>query len=432
MTGTFRSLGVRSYRVWASGAIVSNVGTWMQRTAQDWIVLSVLTDHDASAVGVVLAFQFAPQLLLLPLTGLAADRLDRRALIMATQAVMGALSLGLGVLTVTGLVQLWQVYLFALLFGSAAAFDSPARQTFVADMVDGPLLSNAVALNSTSFNIARMIGPAVAGVLIAAVGTGWVFLINAVTYAAVLASLFLIRPADLHRVEIAPRRGSDLLDGFRYVLGRADLKVILLMFFLVGTFGANFQIFIPTMSATVFGLGAGAYGALSSFMAIGSVAGALLAARRESPRITLLLAASGTFAVALAIGAAAPTYLVFALALVVVGVATQTFTTSTFSLVQLSTDPAMRGRVVAIMLAVGLGGTPVGGPVVGMVSDAFGPRWGVAVGAASGVAALAVGLTLLLRQGRTATAADGTRRSGPEPADRQAAPDRPGARTPHS
>ncbi len=397
MTGIFRSLSVRSYRVWASGAIVSNVGTWMQRTAQDWIVLTELTHHDASSVGVVLAFQFAPQLLLLPVTGLAADRLDRRTLVMATQAAMGVLSLGLGLLTVTGVVQLWEVYAFAFVFGSAAAFDSPARQTFVAELVDGPLLSNAVALNSTSFNIARMIGPAVAGVLIAAVGTGWVFLINAATYVAVLGSLFLIRPADLHRVERRPRRGSDFVDGFRYVLRRPDLRAILIMFFLVGTFGANFQIFIPTMSATVFGLGAGAYGALSSAMAIGSVAGALLAARRERPRITLLLIAATVFSVALGVGAIAPTYLIFALALVAVGIATQTFTTSTTSLVQLSTEPAMRGRVIAILLAVGLGGTPIGGPLIGMVSDTFGPRWAVAAGATSGVAALAVGLRFLRR-----------------------------------
>ncbi len=400
MSGTFRSLSVRSYRIWASGAIVSNVGTWMQRTAQDWIVLTELTHHDASAVGVVLAFQFAPQLLLLPLTGLAADRLDRldrRTLVMATQAAMGVLSLALGLLTVTGAVQLWQVYAFAFVFGSAAAFDSPARQTFVAELVDGPLLSNAVALNSTSFNIARMIGPAVAGVLIAAAGTGWVFLINAATYVAVLASLFLIRPRDLHRTVRQPRSAGDLAAGFRYVLGRADLKAILMMYFLIGTFGANFQIFIPTMSATVFGLGAGSYGALSSAMAVGSVVGALLAARRERPRITLLLVAIAVFSVALGASALAPTYVAFGLTLFVVGVATQTFTTATTSLVQLSTEPAMRGRVVAILIAVALGGTPIGGPVIGMVSDAFGPRWAVAVGAASGVAALGIGLRLLRR-----------------------------------
>jgi MFS family permease len=405
----FRSLAVRNYRTWASGAIVSNVGTWMQRTAQDWIVLTQLTHHNATAVGIVLAFQFAPQLLLLPVTGLAADRLNRRKLVMATQTTMGVLSLGLGLLTVTGVIELWQVYVFAFLFGSAAAFDSPVRQTFVSELVDGPNLSNAVALNSTSFNIARMIGPAVAGILIGVVGTGWVFIINAATYAAVLGSLFFIRVSELHLSDRRPRTPSDFIDGFRYVLRRPDLKAMLLMFFLVGTFGANFQIFIPTMSVSVFHRGAGAYGLLSSFMAIGSVAGALLAARREKPRITLLLAGTAVFGVALSAGALAPTYLLFALALVVVGIATQTFTTSTSSLVQLSTDPAMRGRVVAIMLAVGLGGTPIGAPITGLVGDAFGPRWAVAVGAASGFAALGVGIYYLIRHQHLRLRLDGRR-----------------------
>src|SRR5271156_3590484 len=184
--GTFRSLKVFNYRVWAGGAIVSNVGTWMQRTAQDWIVLTQLTHHNASAVGLVMALQFGPQLLLLPLTGFAADHFDRRKLLLATQGAMGALALGLGILTVTGLVQLWQVYVFAFLLGCVSAFDSPARQTFVSELVVEADLSNAVGLNSTSFNAARMIGPAVAGVLIAAVGSGWVFLINAASFAAVL------------------------------------------------------------------------------------------------------------------------------------------------------------------------------------------------------------------------------------------------------
>ncbi|MFS8204192.1 MFS transporter [Streptomyces sp. CWNU-52B] len=409
MSGMFRSLAVRNYRIWAFGAIVSNIGTWMQRTAQDWIVLTQLTHHNATAVGVVLAFQFAPQVLLLPVTGLAADRLDRRRLVMATQSTMAALSLALGLLTVTGIVQLWQVHLLAFLFGSAAAFDAPARQTFVSELVKGPALSNALALNTTSFNVAQMIGPAVAGLLIAAVGTGWVFVVNAATYAAVLTSLFFIRVAELHLPRRPPRARGDFVGGFRYVLARPDLRAMLLMLFLVGTFGANFQIFIPTMSVSVFHLGPGAYGLLGSAMAVGAVLGALLAARRERPGFTLLLAAAAVFGVALCAGALAPTYLLFALALVAVGVVTPTFTTTTFSLVQLSTDPAVRGRVVAIMLAVGLGGTLVGAPFTGLVADAFGPRWAVAVGAASGFAALGVGTRHLIRHQRLRIRRDGPR-----------------------
>ncbi len=397
MSSAFRSLAVPAYRLWASGAIVSNVGTWMQRTAQDWLVLTQLTHQDATAVGAVLALQFGPQLLLLPVTGLAADRFDRRTLLMLTQGVMGALALGLGLLTVTGAVQLWQVYLFAFLLGCAAAFDAPARQTFVAELVEPPLLSNAVGLNSTSFNIARLIGPAVAGLLIAAVGTGWVFLINAASFAAVLISLVRLGRHRLRSSPRAPRRPGDFVEGFRYVRRHRDLLVVVVMFFLIGTFGANFPIFLSTMAVSVFHADASAFGVLSSVMAVGSVIGALLAARRERPRLAFLVGGAGLFGVALGVAALMPAFLLFAVVLVVVGIAAQTFTTSATSIAQLGTDAAMRGRVMAIMIAVGLGATPIGAPLVGWVADTAGPRWSLAVGAASGILAAAIGLVHLLR-----------------------------------
>ena len=395
MTNIFRSLAGFNYRVWAAGAIVSNVGTWMQCTAQDWLVLTGLTHRNATAVGVVMALQFGPQLLLLPLTGFAADHLDRRRLLLATQSAMGAFALVLGLLTVTGLVQLWQVYVFAFLFGCAAAFDAPARQTFVSELVGEADLSNAVALNSTSFNVARMIGPAVAGILIAAVGTGWVFLINAASYVAVIGSLCLLRVGELHRKDRTGRTPGALVEGFRYVWKRPDLKAILLMLFLVGTFGLNFPIFISTMSVTVFHAGAGRYGLLTSVMALGSVAGALLAAGRASPHPALLSGSAAIFGFGFALAAVMPEYWLFGLALVVIGVSAQTFTTTTISTVQLATDPAMRGRVTAILLAVALGGTPLGAPIVGWVADRFGPRWALGIGSASGLAAAIVGVRYL-------------------------------------
>ena len=397
MTGTFRSLRNFNYRVWASGAIVSNVGTWMQRTAQDWLVLTELTRHNATSVGIVMSLQFGPQMLLLPLTGYAADHFDRRKLLFATQAAMGSLALCLGLLTVTGIVQLWEVYVFAGLLGCVTAFDSPVRQTFVSDLVGESDLSNAVALNSTSFNAARMIGPAAAGLLIASVGTGWVFLINALSFVAVLGSLRMLRLSELHLKPRAVRSRGSFVDGFKYVWTRPDLKAALLMLFLIGTFGLNFPIFISTMSVTAFHAGASQYGLLSSTMAIGSVTGALLSARRARPRMALLLGAAAVFGVGCAAAAVMPNYVLFGMALVVIGVSTQTFTTSTNSLVQLSTEPAMRGRVIAILLAIALGGTPLGAPVVGWVADRFGPRWALGVGAASGIAAAFVGLLYLIK-----------------------------------
>ena len=231
MRGTFRSRDNFNDRLWAGGAIVSNVGTWMQRTAQDWLVLTHLTHKNATSVGVVMALQFGPQMLLLPLTGFAADHFDRRKLLLATQAAMGTLALGLGLLTLSGHVQLWHVYLFAFLLGCVTAFDSPARQTFVAELVGDSDLSNAVALNSTSFNAARMIGPAVAGVLISVVGTGWVFLINAASFVAVLGALSRLRLGELHRKARAVRTRGSFAEGFRYVWRRHDLKAALLMLF---------------------------------------------------------------------------------------------------------------------------------------------------------------------------------------------------------
>jgi len=393
--GVFRSLRGFNYRVWVAGTFVSNVGTWVQRTAQSWLVLTQLTQRDASAVGWVMALQFGPQFLLLPWTGFAADHFDQRKLLIVTQATMGALALALGALTVAGVVQLWHVYVFAFLFGSAAAFDAPVRQTFVADLVGDEDLHNAVALNSTSFNAARMIGPAVAGVVIAAFGTGWAFLINGVSFVAVLVSLGFLRVAELHPRARARQASGSFVEGLCYVWGRPDLKAILVMMFLIGTFGLNFQIFISTMAVGVLHTDAHGYGVLSSIMAVGTVAGALLNASREKPGFQSLLIGAAVFGLGCTLAAMAPGYWFFAGALVVIGMAGLIFTNTTNSLMQLSTEPAMRGRMMALRVGVGLGGTPIGAPIVGWVANQWGARWALGVGAASGFAAALVAVFTL-------------------------------------
>ena len=402
--GAFRSLRNRNYRLWAAGALVSNVGTWMQRTAQDWLVLAELTPHNATAVGIVMALQFGPSLALLPLTGLAADHFDRRKLLFVTQAAMGALALGLGLLTVLGAAQLWHVYVFAFLLGCVSAFDAPARQTFVSELVGPGDLANAVALNSTSFQVARLIGPAAAGILIGTFGSGWSFLCNAVSFMAMLGALAALRVGELHREQRPALQRGSLGEGLRYVRQRDDLKAVLAMLFLVATFGLNFPIFISTMAVSVFHVGAHAYGLLSSAMAVGSVIGALLSARRVRPRMSLLIAGAAVFGAGCAAAAMMPGYVLFAAALVVVGIAAQTFMIGANSTVQLASDPHMRGRVMAIYLAIALGSTPLGAPIVGWVADAFGPRWALAVAAVAGIAAALVGAGHVAKRKTVATA----------------------------
>ena len=397
MPNTFASLRTRNFRIWSLGALVSNVGTWMQRIGQDWLVLTVLTDHSATAVGTVMALQFGPPLLLLPLTGYAADHWDRRKLLLWTQGAAGLLALGLGLVTLLGAVQLWQVYGFALLLGCVTAFDAPARQAFVSDLVEDDQLANAVALNSTSFNAARMVGPAVAGALIAAVGEGWLFVINAGSYAAVLISIWCLRTSELHPHERPERTPGSLMAGFRYVAHRPDLMAVLVMLALMGTFGFNFAIFISTMSVTVFYGDARQFGILTSAMALGTMGGALLSARRPMPGMVLMGASAAAFGIATALAALMPSPWLFAAMLVLVGLAALTFMTGSNSMMQLTTERAMRGRVLALRIAVVMGGTPLGAPLIGWIVDHYGARVALGAGALSGILAAAVALVYLVR-----------------------------------
>ena len=379
MSPTFRSLSVRNYRLYASGAVVSNVGTWMQRVAQDWLVLQ-LTDFNGTALGITTGLQFLPILLLSPYAGLIADRFPKRRLLQVTQLMLAVPALVLGLLAVTGVAQSWHVYLLAFVFGIGSAFDAPARQSFVSEIVGPDDRTTAVGLNSASFNLARMVGPALAGVLIAALGsgvpaTGAVILVNAVSYGAVILSLQRMRDSELNRAEPAARDSGMIRDGVRYVLGRPDLMMVLTIVFFAGTFGLNFQLTSALMATEVFHKGAGEYGLLGTTLAIGSLTGALLAARRGLIRHRLVILAAIGFGVAEIVAGLMPSYVAFAVWTPVLGIASLTMITSANATFQMSVAPVMRGRVMALYMMVFMGGTPIGAPVVGWVGETFGARW---------------------------------------------------------
>jgi MFS family permease len=312
-------------------------------------------------------------------------------MLIATQVSMGVLGLGLGLIVLANVTTLWEVYAFAFALGAVSAIDAPIRQTFVSELVPEKSIPNAVSLNSASFNGARLIGPGVAGLLIAAIGSGWVFIINAASFGAMLAALAFIRVAELNTQAKPPRKRGQLREGWQYVGSRPDIVIVLVMVFLVGTFGMNFAIFTSTMSLA-FHRGVTGYGVLSSIMAIGSVLGALMAARREKPRVMVIGLASLGFGLSMLASALMPTYFAFALVLIVVGLSALTMITSANAYVQTTTAPHLRGRVMAIYMAIFAGTTPLGSPLVGWVANVAGPRWAIVVGATSGLAAAGVAL----------------------------------------
>ncbi|MFC5266610.1 MFS transporter [Kribbella qitaiheensis] len=398
MSPTFRAFKVRNFRLYASGAIISNTGTWMQRVAQDWLVLELT--HSGTALGIVTGLQFLPALLLSPYAGLVADRFPKRRVLTCTQIAMGTVALVLGTLAVTGLVQVWHVYALAFVFGIGTAFDAPTRQSFVVEMVGKDDLSNAVGLNSASFNAARLIGPGLAGLLIAWIGTGPVIMINGVSYAAVILSLYLMRPDELHTPKMAGRDKGMIRDGMSYLWRRPDLMMVLVAVFFAGTFGLNFQMTSALMATSAFNKGAGEYGILGSILAIGSLAGALLAARRVRTRGRLVIGAALAFGAMDIISGLMPSYLSFAAVLPLVGFTALTMLTAANATMQLGIEPTMRGRVMALYMTVLMGGTPIGSPFIGWVGQEFGARWSLIVGG---------GLTML---GVTGSALYFSRRQG--------------------
>lgn len=399
-SGLFASLRVRNYRLFASGQVVSLTGTWMQRVAQDWLVLN-LSHNSGTAIGVTTGLQFAPVLLFGLYGGVIADRYNKRRVLVMTQVSAGLLALALGLLDLSGAVQLWHVYLLAFALGIATSIDSPVRQSFVTELVGPSLLPNAVSLNSATFNTARVLGPAVAGLLIAATGTSWVFLINSMSFVAVLTGLLLMRDDELFVGKPIGRRKGAVREGLAYVRHRPELVAITGLVGVVGTLGFNFQLTSALMTKNTFHHGAGSYGIISATYAFGSLLGALASARRSSAaRRRLVFVAAASYGLIEILAGLMPTYWTFFALLVPFGFATLTFSTAANTTVQLAATPSMRGRVMALYLIVFMGGTPIGSPLIGWIAEVFGPRWSLITGGVASAAAAVVAALYLARRER--------------------------------
>jgi MFS family permease len=394
----FSSLRVRNYRLFASGQVVSLTGTWMQRVAQDWLVLS-LSHKSGTAIGIATGLQFAPVLFFSLYGGVIADRYPKRQTLIATQVAMGLLALCLGLLDLTHVVTLWQVYALCAALGVATAIDSPVRQAFVTELVGPSLLPNAVSLNSATFNAARVLGPAIAGLMIAGVGTSWVFLINAASFVAVIGGLAMMSDSELFvGKRIVARRKGAVREGLAYVRTRPDLIAIMMVVGVVGTLGFNFQITSALMTTKTFHHGAESYGIISATYAFGSFLGALASARRGQPGRRLVFTAGATYGALEIAAGLMPTYALFFAVLIPFGFSTLTFSTAANTTVQLGATSSMRGRVMALYLLVFMGGTPIGAPFVGWVAEVLGPRWSLIVGGVASMAAAVAAAAYLARR----------------------------------
>ncbi|HYB28507.1 MAG TPA: MFS transporter [Solirubrobacteraceae bacterium] len=376
---TFAALSVPNYRRYFTGQAISLIGTWMQMTAQSWLVLTLT--HSSTKLGVIIALQTLPVLLLGPYGGVVADRVDKRKMMIALQSAMGVQALILGVLTVAGVVQYWEIGLLAALLGLNNAFENPSRQSFMMEMVGSEHIRNAVSLNSLLPNTARAIGPAVAGILIATVGEGVCFLLNAASFVAVVTSLITLNPAALNPTEPRPRARGQLREGLRYVKGTPELAVPLLMMGLAGCLTYEFQVSLPVMASRGLHAGATGFGFMTASMGIGAVVGGLLVAARGKTGLSPLILAATGFGVAMSFATLAPSLALELVALAFVGWASISFMSMGNSTLQLTADPGMRGRVMSLWFVAFQGSTPIGGPLVGWLTAVAGARAGLGLGA---------------------------------------------------
>jgi MFS family permease len=395
--GAFAALTSRSYRIYLGGQSLANTGTWMQSIAQDWLIFGLT--HSSTAVGVTMALQFLPILALGLHTGVVADRLPKRRILLTTQTLNAGNTVVLAVITIAGLTRPAEVYAFAFLSGLVFAFDAPARQAFVAEVVPAGRLRNAIALNAAVFQATRLIGPAVASLLIVSVGTGWVFAVNAACYIGPTIGLLRLRPADISPAPASPREPGALRTAVRYVRRRPDVMRTIFLVGMLGTFGLNFPIVLTAMAKSTFHGNASTYGLFNILLAIGSAAGALLAGAAAHPRPRVIVLAAAAFGLLETAAAIAPDLAVFLALLAGMGFVNLTFQAMANASVQLATDPALRGRVMGLYMLVFIGGTPIGAPIIGELTNHFGARVGMATcGAIPALAAVAIAVT-------TATAA---------------------------
>ncbi|HEY4401624.1 MAG TPA: MFS transporter [Acidimicrobiia bacterium] len=393
---TFRSMSVRNYRLYFAGQLISTTGTWMQSIAQAWLVLQIT--GSGVALGVTVALQFLPVLLVGAWGGLVADRVDKRRLLVGTQAAAGVLALVLGTVTALGVVQLWMIYVLALGLGAVNALDNPARRAFVVEMVGDEHVSNAVSLSSAMFMAARVIGPAIAGLVIAGFGVSWCFFANGVSYSAAVIAFLAMRENEFFAVERVPKRKGQLREGLRYAWSTPALRLVLVLTAVIGTLAFNFQVVLPLLAKQTFSGGADTLGVLYASMSIGSVIGGLVSAHEARATRRFVLGAALAFGAALVAAALAPTFALELLVLVPVGAAGIAFTAMANGVLQTETAPEMRGRVAALFTVAFLGSTPIGGPIIGWVSQQLGPRAGLWVGAVATLAVTVVAIAGIRRR----------------------------------
>lgn len=401
LRGTFQSMRVRNFRLFFTGQLISQAGTWMQTIALSWLVLH-LSHNNGFLMGLAIAVQFTPTLLFGVWGGAIADRFDKRTVLLCTQSAMALVAIGLAVVDVSGIVQLWMLYVLVFALGLALAVDNPTRQSFVSELVPAEELPNAIGLSSAIFQLARVLGPALAGMIIVASGTSLCFIINAVSFVFIIGALLMMRPAELHRSTPLGREKGQLRDGLEYVWRTAELRWILLLTLVVGTFAINTPVVLPLLAKLTFHGNAAAYSYMSIAMGAGAIVGALFAANRADTHGRVLFGTGITFGVSILVASFAPTLSVFITLLVVVGGGQIAFLAVCNSLLQVIADPEMRGRVMAVYTITLLGTTPIGGPLVGWISEQFGPRWGFAVGGVATVVGVLVFGTAFLRSRRDA------------------------------